>query len=211
VPDQYLGVIQALGFQFAPLNFSYCSGGIIAIAQNSALFSLLGTNFGGDGRTTFGLPDFRGRTAIGQFQGPGLSSWTMGQRPGVETHTLTTLELPTHTHDHAYAGGGGGGGTDVSVAVAKTTGQNQTPSDGDYIGMPATGFGAQGNLYVPPAAAQTAGTASIGGVSASGGGEFDNKSLTIATTGASRPFEMLQPSLVINYCICTQGLFPSRN
>jgi len=211
MPDQYLGVIHALGFQFAPLNFAYCSGGIVAVTQNSALFSLLGTSFGGDGRTTFGLPDLRGRTAIGQFRGPGLADWTMGQAPGVETYTLTAQELPMHTHEHSYSAAGGGGSTEVSVSVAKAAGQTQTPSDGDYIGMPATALGPQGNLYVPAAAAQSAGTASIGGVSATGGAEFDNKSLTIANAGASQAFPLLQPSLVINYCICTQGLYPSRN
>jgi len=169
MPDQYLGVIQALGFQFAPLNFAYCQGTLMAIAQNSALFSLLGTSFGGDARTTFGLPDFRGRTAIGQFQGPGLPDWTMGQQPGAPTHTLSSQELPTHTHAHAYADGGGGGdgAIDVSVSVAKTTGQTQTPSDGDYIAMPGTSLGPQGNLYVPPAAATSAGTATLGGGGAS--------------------------------------------
>lgn len=210
MPDQYLGVIQALGFQFAPLNFAYCSGAIMAIAQNTALFSLLGTSFGGDGRSTFGLPDFRGRAGIGQFQGPGLSNWTMGQTPGVETHTLSSQEMPLHSHAHSYVSGGGSP-TEVSVSVAKTAGQNQTPGDGDYIGMPGNTLGPQGNLYVPPAAAQAAGTATIGGVTASGGGEFDNKSLTISDAGGSQPFALLQPSVVINYCICTQGLYPSRN
>jgi microcystin-dependent protein len=209
MPEQFMGAIQALGFQFAPLNYAYCSGSLIPVSQNAALFSLLGTSFGGNGQTTFGLPDLRGRTPIGQFQGPGLSARVMGQQAGAETHVLSSLELPTHTHAHSYSGGSAP--TAVSVAVAKTAGKNQTPNAGDYIGMPGNALGAQGNLYVSAADVAAAGTSNIGGVSLSGGAEFDDKSLSIATAGGSQAFPTLQPSLVINYCICTSGIFPSRS
>ncbi|WP_129139168.1 phage tail protein [Modicisalibacter coralii] len=202
--ESYLGVIQALGFQFAPRNWGYCSGALISITQYQALFSLLGDTFGGDARTVFGLPDLRGRAPIGQFQGTGLTDWHMGQMPGQEYTTLTQLELPAHTHTHAYAGGGS---NSVSVAVAKHPGTNQAPDDGDYIGMPANSLSAQGFLYVP--SGDVTSTANIGGVS--GGGGFDNNALTINDTGQGQPFPIVQPSLVVNYCICMQGLYPSRS
>ncbi|MCT7655498.1 tail fiber protein [Oceanimonas sp. NS1] len=102
--EGYMGVIQALGFQFAPLNWSYCNGNVIAISQNQALFALLGDIYGGDGHTSFGLPDLRGRTPMGQFQGPGLTNRVIGQRLGAETVTLTEAQMPAHTHTHSYAG-----------------------------------------------------------------------------------------------------------
>ncbi len=208
--EQYIGVIAALGFNFAPRNFGYCNGTIIAISQNTALFSLIGTKFGGDGRTSFGLPDLRGRAPMGQFQGPGLSNRLLGQFVGVENVTLTKNNLPAHTHLHSYAGSGGQPAGTV-VEVAKTHGTVQEPSDGDYIAMPSDSFGSapNGNLYVTQSEAAAAGTSLIGGVT--GGGSFNSNDLTIHDTGVGSPFSILQPSLVINFCICLTGLFPSRS
>lgn len=86
------------GFNFAPRGWATCDGQLMSIAQNTALFSLLGTTFGGNGQTTFGLPDLRGRVPNHQGQGPGLSSYTMGQMAGVENVTLLTTQIPAHTH-----------------------------------------------------------------------------------------------------------------
>ena len=94
----YLGQIMTVGFNFAPRGYAFCDGQILPIAQNTALFSLLGTTYGGDGRTTFALPDLRSRVAIHVGNGPGLSSYRWGQRGGVETVTLTTAQMPAHTH-----------------------------------------------------------------------------------------------------------------
>lgn len=86
------------GGNFAPRGWAFCNGQLMPISQNSALFSILGTTYGGDGQTTFALPDLRGRVAVGQGQGPGLSSVSLGQAAGTETVTLTTAELPAHSH-----------------------------------------------------------------------------------------------------------------
>ena len=94
----YLGQIMTIGFNFAPRGYAYCDGQLLSIAQNNALFSLLGTTYGGDGRTTFGLPDLRSRVAIHVGHGPGLRSYSWGQKGGVETVTLTTAQMPAHTH-----------------------------------------------------------------------------------------------------------------
>ncbi|MEO8362249.1 MAG: tail fiber protein [Vicinamibacteria bacterium] len=94
----YLGEIRMFGGNFAPRGWSFCDGSLQSIAQNSALFALLGTTYGGDGSTTFGLPDLRGRVPVHMGQGPGLSPRTIGESAGTETVALTTTQLPSHAH-----------------------------------------------------------------------------------------------------------------
>ncbi|MCA0850439.1 phage tail protein [Salipiger thiooxidans] len=96
--EPFLGQIYLVGYNFAQRGFSLCQGQLLAISQFSALFSLLGTNFGGDGRTTFGLPNLAGRTAIGQGTGPGLTPRTIGQSGGAETASISEVNMPSHTH-----------------------------------------------------------------------------------------------------------------
>lgn len=96
--EAFLGTIRLVGFNFAPVGWALCQGQTLAINTNPALFSLLGTTFGGDGLNNFNLPDLRGRVAIGQGQGPGLSNYIEGQAGGAETVTLTGGQAPTHTH-----------------------------------------------------------------------------------------------------------------
>ena len=96
--DAIVGEIRMFGGNFAPVKWSFCNGQLMAIAQNSALFSLLGTTYGGDGRSSFGLPDMRGRIPVQHGHGPGLSNWTLGHREGTETVTLTVSQMPNHNH-----------------------------------------------------------------------------------------------------------------
>src|SRR5258708_24048194 len=96
--NPFLAEIRIFTGNFAPVNWALCAGQLMSIAQNTALFSLLGTTYGGDGVTTFALPDLRGRVPLSQGQGPGLSNYDMGQRAGEENHTLITTEMPQHTH-----------------------------------------------------------------------------------------------------------------
>ena len=96
--EPFIGQIQPFGFNFAPRNWAMCQGQILSIAQNTALFSLLGTTYGGNGQTTFALPDLRGRTMVGIGQGPGLSNINWGEQGGTEQTTLITNNLPSHTH-----------------------------------------------------------------------------------------------------------------
>ncbi|WP_159798872.1 phage tail protein [Flavobacterium sp. MK4S-17] len=93
-----IGEIRLFAASFAPKSWWYCDGSIIAIRSNTALYSILGTTYGGDGVQTFALPDLRGRTAIGAGQGPGLSYYSLGESIGVNTVTLTSVNLPPHTH-----------------------------------------------------------------------------------------------------------------
>jgi microcystin-dependent protein len=96
--DPFIGQLMVVAFNFCPNGWMPANGQTLSIVQNTALFSLLGTTYGGDGRTTFALPDLQGRVPIGQGQGPGLDVYSMGQSGGAETHALTTNELPGHTH-----------------------------------------------------------------------------------------------------------------
>ncbi len=96
--EPFIGAICMFGFNFAPKGWATCDGQLLQISQNTALFSLLGTTFGGNGMQTFGLPDLRGRVPIHQGQGPGLSSYSMGEAAGTETVTLTVNQMPMHNH-----------------------------------------------------------------------------------------------------------------
>jgi len=94
----FVGQISIFGFNFAPRGWAFCQGQLLSIAQNSALFSLLGTTYGGDGVTTFGLPDLRGRVPNGVGQGPGLANYVQGEVSGTESATLTVNNLAAHSH-----------------------------------------------------------------------------------------------------------------
>jgi microcystin-dependent protein len=98
VANPYIGEIRLFPYNFAPSGWAFCQGQIIPINQNTALFSLLGTNYGGNGTSTFALPDLRGRSVVGQGQGPGLSSFVVGQQGGTETVTLSSAQIPAHSH-----------------------------------------------------------------------------------------------------------------
>ena len=96
--DPFLGEIRLVGFTFAPQGWALCDGQLLSIAQNTALFSLLGTTYGGNGQTTFALPDLRGRVPIHPGQGPGLSNYVLGEQSGSENVTLNASQLPGHNH-----------------------------------------------------------------------------------------------------------------
>ena len=96
--EPFIGEIRMFAGNFAPRGWAFCDGQLLSVSQNDALFSLFGTIYGGDGRTTFGLPDLRGRIPIHMGTGPGLAPRNLGAREGAETETVTVNQLPTHTH-----------------------------------------------------------------------------------------------------------------
>jgi microcystin-dependent protein len=96
--EPFLGQLLCVGFNYAPTGWALCQGQLLSIAENSALFSLLGTTYGGDGINTFGVPDLQGRSPIGFGQGPGLSNYSQGEKGGVETVTLNSQQMPLHSH-----------------------------------------------------------------------------------------------------------------
>lgn len=127
--DPFIGQIQDFGFNFPPRGWALCDGSILPIVQNTALFSLLGTTFGGDGRTTFGLPDLRGRIPVGQGQGPGMTDYVMGDKFGVENVTLNSQQIPTHNHTLRAVNDGAESGSPT----------NQTIGAGQYFNSSPTG------------------------------------------------------------------------
>ena len=122
----FLGQIQIFGFGYPPAGWAQCAGQLVPISQNSALFSLLGTSFGGDGKTTFGLPNFQGSTACGVGQGPGLTPRNVGDAFGTESVTLLPTEIPLHTHGFNIYNQG------------DATKRHGTPIAGDALSAPGT-------------------------------------------------------------------------
>jgi len=133
--EPFLGEIRMFGGNFAPRGWAFCDGQLLAIAQNTALFSLLGTTYGGDGRTTFGLPDLRGRAPIHEGSGPGLSNYPLGSKGGSETTTLTVQNLPSHNHV-ARAAGPAGNSND---AIGNVWADDAGVSSATYSSAAATG------------------------------------------------------------------------
>ena len=122
--EPFIGEIKMVAFNYAPVGFAKCDGALLPISQNQAMFSLLGTEFGGDGRTTFGLPDLRGRTPMHQGHGPGLTPRAMGQFSGSESNTLQLTQMPSHTHDaelKAVASEGTSAVPDNNMYMAKSS------------------------------------------------------------------------------------------
>ncbi len=200
--EAFLGTILGFGFNFNPSGWQLCQGQTLPISQNTALFALLGTNFGGNGQTTFQLPDLRGRTPIGQGQGLGLQSFAIGEVGGTENVSLTQSQLPQHTHAAT--------GTSTSTSTSTST-LNAATAQGS-VALPGGHAlsGANGTLiYKPVAAGQTVAMApeSVGTTTTT----TTNTTVTVAATGGSSPVPILQPYLCINYSICLTGIFPSRN
>ncbi|MEM5563697.1 tail fiber protein [Psychroserpens sp. AS72] len=168
---------------FAPRGWALCNGQLLAISQYSALFSLLGTTYGGDGRTTFALPDLRGRTPKGVGDGPGLQAVTWGERGGKEQTIITAGNMPSHSHD--------GSGLSISLSCNEDDGDNNEPS-GRNIGIAQSG--------TPYNSA--ANDASFGGGIVSG---------STGPQGNGQALDIQNPFLGINYIIALQGVFPPRS
>jgi microcystin-dependent protein len=120
--DQYVGQILLAGFNFAPFGWAFCDGSLVSISNYQALFALIGTTYGGDGVSTFALPDLRGRTVINQGSGPGLSTYVIGQIGGVESVTINSTTYPMHNHTLSGTSDGGNAQNPNGAVVA--TGQN---------------------------------------------------------------------------------------
>jgi microcystin-dependent protein len=117
--DQYVGQILLVPYNFAPAGFAFCQGQLLPISQNTALFSLLGTNYGGDGKSTFGLPNLQNSIPIGMGSGPGLSQYSVGETGGTDTVTLISSQIPSHLHQHQ--------GTSVSASSGSPAGATFGP------------------------------------------------------------------------------------
>src|SRR5690554_4668029 len=178
--EQFLGQIIMVGFNFAPRGWAFCDGRLLPIAQNAALFSLLGTTYGGDGRTTFALPDLRGRAAIGMGQGPGLSQRAQGEMSGAENVTLLHTQMPAHTHSLMASTADGTTNAPVEAVIAV----NKVPVDRSNV--------VNGNAFVQSSPNTVMNSQSIG------------------AAGGNQPHNNMQPYLAVNYLIALEGIYPSR-
>jgi microcystin-dependent protein len=192
--DPYLlGTICAFAFTFCPRGYLPTAGQTLPIAQNQALFALLGTTYGGNGQTTFALPDLRGRSVIGSGQGAGLSPISIGQVGGAEQITLTPNQMPAHTHTVTTS-------VTVNTAIKAVSGAGNTTNPTGNVWAASS---SRDNVYSNTAPNATMASAAVA-TTASG-------NTTIAQAGSSQPFSNRSPYLGVTYCIATIGLFPPRD
>lgn len=210
--EGYIGSIMMFAGNFDPKNWASCEGQLLAISENTALFSLLGTTYGGNGRSTFALPDLRGRVPVGIGAGPGLSPMGMGYKIGTETTQMTIAQMPTHSHTANFTGSGGGSGSLTASAkmyVAGSAGDVSDPSN-TYIADGKAGF-TPADIYNATKGTDTLATDAIEVTLSGSAGGITGGTVNVEQTGGGQPSNNRQPSLGMRYIICTDGLFPSRN
>lgn len=205
--EPYIGGMCAFAGNFAPRNWAYANGQLLPISQNTALFSLLGTYFGGDGRTTFALPDLQSRAIVGVGQGPGLSNYSIGQKSGSEFIPLTVSQIPSHNHSATTRLDLLVEPADVSATTSlnaqNTPGTSTTPSGNMLAQNTASNVYSASAPIVSMYADAIEATAS-GNVNATASTNLQN-------TGGSQSHENRMPYLAINWIVAMQGTYPSRN
>jgi microcystin-dependent protein len=209
--EPFIGEIRMFAGTFAPSGWALCNGQTMSIAQWSALFAILGTTYGGNGQTTFQLPNLQSRVPVHAGQGTGLSQYVLGQTAGVENVTLNQSQLPPHTHQATFTPTGGGSplSVGVTVAVANTSTGNVSDPTNNIIAVPKPSGPGSIVAYQPASAA----TGQLGGVAVnvSGSPGITGGSVTNAIAGSGQPTPITQPVLCVNFIIALQGIFPSRN
>ena len=186
--DAYVGEIRILPYGFAPNNWFECDGQILPIAQYTALFSLIGTSFGGNGSSNFALPSLQGFAAVGAGQGNGLSNYDLGESTGQSSVALQTNEMPSHNHG----------------LIAKE-GNISGPGESIYTGNPANGE----LTFAFTRPSQSVDYEIVPGFSSSSNTTLSLQAL--ATTGSSQPHNNQQPVQSFRFCICWAGIFPPRS
>ncbi len=205
--DFYYGAIIIFGGNFAPEGFAICQGQVLPISDNQPFYAVIGNIYGGDGRTSFALPDFRGRMCLG-FGTDQITrtDWEIGQKSGNEEVTLTTEELPLHSHN-ATLSLGSGSVAPATVQCFATDPSGSTPIFGNPAGRywGPVGGGNTIDAYYDNATGTMAADAvevNVGKLSATA---------AIQPIGNQEPVSIMQPIQVINFIICTNGIFPPRN
>ncbi|MEM1320899.1 MAG: tail fiber protein [Bacteroidota bacterium] len=184
-----IGEIRLFGGSYAPLNWAFCDGSLITISSNEALYSILGTTYGGDGRINFALPDLRGRTIVGQGEGMGdLTPRTLGEQGGALENTLTISALPAHGHALTV------GNKSVDIPTSLTF-PSETSAEGNYLTTQTNEFyqsTATANQYYGNGDAKV------------------NPTITTSLVGGQDAMAIMQPFLGMNYIICTFGIYPTQ-
>ena len=182
--EPFISSVELWPLNWAPQNWAACNGQLLPINQYTALYSLLGTVYGGNGQTNFALPDLRGRVPVGMGQSPGTSNYTLGQSGGTETVALNSNQMPQHTHSASGtvnpAAAAGGRGSSTSVDPTNNF-SGTAPTTAPVYGTPATAQMGQSPVAV-----------------------------TGQQAGGGQPFGILQPYLTLNYIIALEGIYPSR-
>jgi len=193
--DAFLSFIGLWPLNWAPRNWALCWGQRIDISENTALFSLINSYFGGDSRTYFQLPDFRGRVPVGYGQGIGLSAYQLGLKGGYEQVKLVQSQLPAHKHAAALSA------ISVKFKASAEMGTESTPGENNAttLGGTKSGRSVGDKLYNTAAP-----TVELDGISANGG------TIAVQDTGQNLDHENRQPFLAVNYIICTEGIYPPR-
>ncbi len=199
----YLGTVCMTANTFCPSGYQEAKGQLLPVSSNTALFSLMGAVYGGDGQTTFALPDLQSRTPVGLGLGAGLSPIIAGQKRGVESVIQTITQMPIHTHIANFTPSGGSS-VSVTLNAKQAVGQNN-PQQGFMLGSGGTGP-ASATIYVDRSAPGA--TVSLGGVTVSGGS--GGGTVSVATAGASQPTPTITPQIGVRFCVAVQGLYPSR-
>jgi microcystin-dependent protein len=179
--ESFVAEIIIVPFSFAPKGFALCNGQLLPISYNTALFSLLGTNYGGDGKTTFALPNMQGMVPLGAGDGIGLTPRYLGESGGADTVTLTVNEMPSHSHIIKTR----------TLALPVGTANNTSNPVGNYPGVAAT----------TPLYAATAG---------SGTAPVKSSLQALPVNSPGDPINNMQPYLTVNFAIAMQGIFPPR-
>jgi microcystin-dependent protein len=188
--EVFMGFVSPYPYNWAPNGWALCNGALVPIQQYQAIFALLGTQFGGNGTTTFGLPDLRGRTIVGMGQQPGGTNYLVGAFGGKENVTLISNQVPTPALSANVA---------VSTAAATTATPALTNGQTAYLANAAAGSAANALKGLYTTTAPTQGSIANVPVTLSGGG------------GGGSPVPVMNPYLALNFCIAMTGIFPSRN
>lgn len=199
--DGTIGEIRLFASNFAPRNWAFCQGQTVQLRSNTALFSILGTVYGGNGTSTFQLPDFAGRAAVGAGQGAGLSFYALGQQGGTPAVTLPSTEMPGHIHIATPTLSSPGSGKATVNAINNS---NAVTPGGNYIGTDSsTAFFS--NVTTSPAPMASA-SLEVSNVTAP-----RVTSVVLAQAGGSIAHNNMQPYMALNFIICMLGAFPARN
>lgn len=178
----YIGEIRLFAGNFAPVGWAFCDGALLPISENDALFNLIGTTYGGDGQSTFALPDFRGRVPIGAGQGAGLSNRIIGETGGQETITLSTANMPSHSHLSQIVVNNGNATTSIPTASSSI----------------ATSGVFSGRTFLPNLSYT------------SNAPDILITTVTTSSVGNSLPISISRPRLGMNYIISLFGVWPAQ-
>ncbi len=192
----FLSLICLWPLSWAPRLWSLCDGSMLDISQNTALYSLLGTNYGGDGRTSFGIPDFRGRVPVGAGHGPVTGYYQLGQMGGYEDVALTLNQLPVHSHASAF------NPSAVTIKASPVAGTEKVPGTNNATTLSASDQGRSdaSNIY----------NSETPTVDLNMDASFDG-AVTVENAGAGQSHSNVQPYTSVNYIIALEGIYPSRS